>query len=79
MLSSSATFARNVSTVSSWNDESSSTYVRVRSGSSAAMSGSPMLPATIGCRPATRRISPMSAVVVDFPFEPVMAMTVPFS
>jgi hypothetical protein len=36
-----------------------------------------MLPATIGWRPATFRISPMSAVVVDLPFEPVMAMTVP--
>src|SRR2546423_1839638 len=36
-----------------------------------------MLPATIGRRPATSRMCPMSAVVVDFPFEPVTAMTVP--
>ena len=50
--------------------------MRGRSVSSAAMNGSPMLPATIGCRPSIFRISPISAVVVDLPFEPVTATIV---
>ena len=47
--------------------------------STCALSGTPMLPPTSTCRPAALSIRPISVVVVDFPFVPVMAMTRPCS
>src|ERR1051325_1339656 len=47
--------------------------------STCALSGVPMLPPTITFRPAASSIRPMSVVVVDLPFVPVIAMTRPVS
>ena len=44
-----------------------------------ALSGAPMLPPTVTLNPAASSIRPVSAVVVDFPFVPVIAMTRPRS
>ena len=44
-----------------------------------ALSGRPMLPPTVTLKPAASSIRPVSAVVVDLPFVPVMAITRPRS
>src|SRR5262249_36901054 len=44
-----------------------------------ALSGRPMFPPTVTLKPAVSRIRPVSAVVVDLPFVPVMAITRPCS
>ena len=44
-----------------------------------ALSGAPMLPPTVTLKPAASSIRPVSAVVVDLPFVPVIAMTRPCS
>ena len=42
-----------------------------------ALSGAPMLPPTVTLNPAASSIRPVSAVVVDLPFVPVIAITRP--
>ena len=44
-----------------------------------ALSGAPMLPPTVTLNPAASSICPVNAVVVDFPFVPVIATTRPCS
>ena len=44
-----------------------------------ALSGAPMLPPTVTLNPAASSIRPVSAVVVDLPFVPVIAITRPRS
>jgi hypothetical protein len=44
-----------------------------------ALSGAPMLPPTVTLNPAVASIRPVSAVVVDFPLVPLIAMTRPCS
>ena len=79
MLSSTATRGRNVSTVSSWKLDASTTQIPsapAAGAPTAAASGSPRLPPTNVGRPVSARIAPQSVVVVDLPLVPVIATSV---
>ena len=76
MFSRTATRGRNVSTVSSWKLDASTTQnppAPAAGVPTASASGSPRLPPTKVGRPVARSMSPTSVVVVDLPFVPVMA------
>ena len=52
---------------------------RASTSATCALSGAPMLPPTVTLKPAASSIRPVSAVVVDLPFVPVIAITRPCS
>ena len=63
---------RNVSTSSSWNDDSShTTQASGAAEPTRAVRGRPMLPATSTGRPAASKTAPSNAVVVVLPLVPV--------
>ena len=71
--------ARNVEIVSSWKLDSSSTFhCPSRDVLTIDAGGVPILPPTCTGMPLAFRICPVMAVVVVFPFEPVMPMISPF-
>ena len=79
-FSSAAIHGWNVSVVSSWKLLTSTTCtVSAVDAATWLASGVPMLPPTSTRMPAASSIRPVSAVVVDFPFVPVMATTRPRS
>ena len=69
-----------MSVVSSWKLLASTTCsVSGVEASTCDDSGTPMLPPTSTVNPEPCSIDPVSVVVVDLPFVPVIAMTRPFS
>src|SRR5438477_251343 len=71
--------ARKRQMVSSWKLESSSTFHRSgRDEATIAATGVPILPPTWTGTPASRRMWPVSEVVVVLPFDPVMPIVWPW-